>query len=353
MIRRPPRSTLFPYTTLFRSRVYFFTQEEVVLFRQTLQEKRLDHAFNEVTGDEFKAMFPYMNYENGLTAFVAKAPGAMLNVKPTIDAFTQRGCTTRQESGEQTNFSFDTRVDRLEALSNGRILLATSKGEFTTDRVVLALGPESIDLFPDLLKYDFNKTMQVFCWYRVDENQALWEKVNENGYHNFIYSGKGSTLFGSTFIRGGLLRMTRNSTNDCDRNTPSATDNELRHGPEATALSKVLKEVINPQYLNATQPPERAVSATCLSREFGQSARFAGKGEEYPLALVGKKIIIVLPSRGCHAKVAPALAHEVRLLISGTSVNEHSPTFRNHIVQLRDEEILAAQTSHAPTLAML
>src|SRR5690349_23667371 len=27
MIRRPPRSTLFPYTTLFRSRPYFFTSE--------------------------------------------------------------------------------------------------------------------------------------------------------------------------------------------------------------------------------------------------------------------------------------------------------------------------------------
>src|SRR5256885_12031798 len=30
MIRRPPRSTLFPYTTLFRSRVFFcFTQRSI------------------------------------------------------------------------------------------------------------------------------------------------------------------------------------------------------------------------------------------------------------------------------------------------------------------------------------
>src|SRR5258708_10715440 len=28
MIRRPPRSTLFPYTTLFRSQIFFFIEEE-------------------------------------------------------------------------------------------------------------------------------------------------------------------------------------------------------------------------------------------------------------------------------------------------------------------------------------
>src|SRR3712207_6966448 len=36
MIRRPPRSTLFPYTTLFRSRL--------------LTERRRDHALDEQTG---------------------------------------------------------------------------------------------------------------------------------------------------------------------------------------------------------------------------------------------------------------------------------------------------------------
>src|SRR2546426_7073993 len=30
MIRRPPRSTLFPYTTLFRSLVLSYTQEKIV-----------------------------------------------------------------------------------------------------------------------------------------------------------------------------------------------------------------------------------------------------------------------------------------------------------------------------------
>src|SRR3712207_7164786 len=42
MIRRPPRSTLFPYTTLFRSRLH--TREDVV-----------DHALVDVPGDRAAA----------------------------------------------------------------------------------------------------------------------------------------------------------------------------------------------------------------------------------------------------------------------------------------------------------
>src|SRR3712207_7502827 len=39
MIRRPPRSTLFPYTTLFRSRLQVLLHAEAA--RQELAEKRL------------------------------------------------------------------------------------------------------------------------------------------------------------------------------------------------------------------------------------------------------------------------------------------------------------------------
>src|SRR2546422_7638159 len=40
MIRRPPRSTLFPYTTLFRSR----SGEDRVRGRRADREARMDHA---------------------------------------------------------------------------------------------------------------------------------------------------------------------------------------------------------------------------------------------------------------------------------------------------------------------
>src|SRR2546422_8957130 len=37
MIRRPPRSTLFPYTTLFRSLIHLFT--DAISFAQSLQQR--------------------------------------------------------------------------------------------------------------------------------------------------------------------------------------------------------------------------------------------------------------------------------------------------------------------------
>src|SRR5258705_631990 len=36
MIRRPPRSTLFPYTTLFRSPIDFFAQRNVLILESLL-----------------------------------------------------------------------------------------------------------------------------------------------------------------------------------------------------------------------------------------------------------------------------------------------------------------------------
>src|SRR3712207_7525349 len=47
MIRRPPRSTLFPYTTLFRSAAVFFDDEE--LAREVMRlEDRMDEAVRDM-----------------------------------------------------------------------------------------------------------------------------------------------------------------------------------------------------------------------------------------------------------------------------------------------------------------
>src|SRR2546427_6672712 len=40
MIRRPPRSTLFPYTTLFRSRGYFFRCQNALRLKQLNERAR-------------------------------------------------------------------------------------------------------------------------------------------------------------------------------------------------------------------------------------------------------------------------------------------------------------------------
>src|SRR3712207_8715011 len=53
MIRRPPRSTLFPYTTLFRSRAYLHAWQvsDEPLFRRVCEET-LDWAMRELRQDE-------------------------------------------------------------------------------------------------------------------------------------------------------------------------------------------------------------------------------------------------------------------------------------------------------------
>src|SRR5256885_12172369 len=48
MIRRPPRSTLFPYTTLFRSR-RGFRVEEIAAARATVAQRAADLANAQVT----------------------------------------------------------------------------------------------------------------------------------------------------------------------------------------------------------------------------------------------------------------------------------------------------------------
>src|SRR2546426_8903986 len=44
MIRRPPRSTLFPYTTLFRSELQFFAQQKPA---QTGQQRQQGRSFQQ------------------------------------------------------------------------------------------------------------------------------------------------------------------------------------------------------------------------------------------------------------------------------------------------------------------
>src|SRR2546427_4815765 len=46
MIRRPPRSTLFPYTTLFRSEDYFDEQKTIIV--TTHQVEEIEHILSDV-----------------------------------------------------------------------------------------------------------------------------------------------------------------------------------------------------------------------------------------------------------------------------------------------------------------
>src|SRR2546422_11339318 len=64
MIRRPPRSTLFPYTTLFRSRFIFFTKTELDMLE----------AEGQIRKQNFTAAAALINktrVKNGLPAITA------------------------------------------------------------------------------------------------------------------------------------------------------------------------------------------------------------------------------------------------------------------------------------------
>src|SRR3712207_7783375 len=58
MIRRPPRSTLFPYTTLFRSHTAGLRREVDVHLLRGLRHRALDAARRLVAGDGEDAALP-------------------------------------------------------------------------------------------------------------------------------------------------------------------------------------------------------------------------------------------------------------------------------------------------------
>src|SRR5256886_11933553 len=81
MIRRPPRSTLFPYTTLFRSAVWDDGRERLVLARDRAGEKPL--FWTEIAGElrfasEIQALLVYPDqarHVNGTAAALYAALG--------------------------------------------------------------------------------------------------------------------------------------------------------------------------------------------------------------------------------------------------------------------------------------
>src|SRR5256885_3383260 len=65
MIRRPPRSTLFPYTTLFRSiKPWQATNEAVFTFEPDGNRTKVTWAMNGTNGFMSKAFSMFMDIEN-------------------------------------------------------------------------------------------------------------------------------------------------------------------------------------------------------------------------------------------------------------------------------------------------
>src|SRR2546425_12610899 len=73
MIRRPPRSTLFPYTTLFRSRFERLLSAGVAIFSEHSLERVLQHiadSAREVVGARYAALGVLGRDRESLSQFV-------------------------------------------------------------------------------------------------------------------------------------------------------------------------------------------------------------------------------------------------------------------------------------------
>src|SRR3712207_4834022 len=61
MIRRPPRSTLFPYTTLFRSKREFL-EEEIQRYEKIIL--KVDNALEEIKQDKYYSLIELRYFQN-------------------------------------------------------------------------------------------------------------------------------------------------------------------------------------------------------------------------------------------------------------------------------------------------
>src|SRR5438034_8528595 len=107
MIRRPPRSTLFPYTTLFRSEALWLIQSDGALAAEIglqigHQESSGDSFSGDVADDEAEA--PLAEIQE---VVVVAADFARLHAKARILKRLERGQSLREETGLDLLGDFD------------------------------------------------------------------------------------------------------------------------------------------------------------------------------------------------------------------------------------------------------
>src|SRR5256886_15102916 len=82
MIRRPPRSTLFPYTTLFRSIVFRRSSWASVGFNERFSRTGYAHVFTLLSFIKMRCLIKYI-------------PSALVLNRPDNDSFSSQGIEKR------------------------------------------------------------------------------------------------------------------------------------------------------------------------------------------------------------------------------------------------------------------
>src|SRR5690348_17724728 len=87
MIRRPPRSTLFPYTTLFRSKHGRLKLVVVHLLDVTAMHRHHDELRRQVRHDTLTGLLSRQGFEQDLAAMMAGRPGPASILYLDVDRF--------------------------------------------------------------------------------------------------------------------------------------------------------------------------------------------------------------------------------------------------------------------------
>src|SRR2546427_3827998 len=106
MIRRPPRSTLFPYTTLFRSRVLTAQVAQGIhqhLIDELIEEiGKSDGPRPELDADKVEVVVPFpltQTQQERLSTIFSSRMGRPVSIHETIDAEIVAGMGVRLEEG--------------------------------------------------------------------------------------------------------------------------------------------------------------------------------------------------------------------------------------------------------------
>src|SRR3712207_8284508 len=99
MIRRPPRSTLFPYTTLFRSRCVGIVTESDLVIGDDERDLRLPHMISLFGGVVF--LEPLKRFEDRLRKAAAGDVSDMMTADPVTVAADRSGQDTTELQARQ------------------------------------------------------------------------------------------------------------------------------------------------------------------------------------------------------------------------------------------------------------
>src|SRR2546429_7597236 len=153
MIRRPPRSTLFPYTTLFRSSL----ARDLILRPSGLDDGRLDRVFGEVLAHsvDFADLYFQLAHQESWSL----EDGMVKDGSASIE----QGVGVRALAGEKTGFAYSDEIvlPALEEASRAARAIASHGGERrvspwrakTGHRLYLPAGPPAAPATPDKIAW--------------------------------------------------------------------------------------------------------------------------------------------------------------------------------------------------------